>query len=343
MDRGRSAVSSNRGASSISQSLILWTLPALFLGIFFFVPLAKIIDLSGVLQSGLKLTEGEWSTVVRPITFTITQAVLSTILTLCIGIPGAYVLSHYRFFGRELLKALLIVPFILPTVVVAACFNSLIGPHGLLNELLMTLFQLEIPPIALQNSFWAIILGHIFYNSSLVILVVGEAWAKMNPNYDASARVLGANRFQTAMYVTIPLLVPSVLASSLLVFIFDFTSFGVVLLLGGPAFATLEVEIFIQATQMLNLRLATIMSLIQILMTLGLSVVYARISNGQSIELTPHFKLGEPLKQSPLPQKLFSLGVLSILYLVLFLAPGCVGHTLFNFLSGRIILHLFVL
>jgi len=311
-------VKSDRGWISIWQSIALWFVPVLFLGIFFFIPLGKIINLSGIFQHGLQLTQGEWGAVVRPLTFTIFQAVVSTVLTLCIGIPGAYVLSHFRFTGRELIKAALIVPFILPTVVVASCFNSLLGPHGMINELLMTIFHLQSPPIALLNSFWAIILGHIFYNTSLVILVVGEAWSKMNPNYETSARVLGANRFQTALHITFPLLTPSVLASSLLVFIFDFTSFGVVLLLGGPAFATLEVEIFIQATQMLNLRLATVMSLIQIVMTLGLAAVYAGVSHGQSFELTPHFKRGEALKSSPFPQKIFSLGVLTVLFMFFF-------------------------
>ncbi|MGA9397531.1 MAG: iron ABC transporter permease [Anaerolineaceae bacterium] len=309
---------SDRGWVSICQSIALWLLPVLFLGIFFFIPMGKIINLSGILQPGLQLAQGEWSALVRPLTFTIFQAVVSTVLTLCIGIPGAYVLSHFYFKGRELIKAALIVPFILPTVVVASCFNSLLGPHGVINELLITLLHLQSPPLALLNSFWAIILGHIFYNTSLVILVVGEAWSKMNPNFEASARVLGTNRFQTALHVTFPLLAPSVLASSLLVFIFDFTSFGVVLLLGGPAFATLEVEIFIQATQMLNLRLATIMSLIQIIMTLGLAAIYARVSRGQSFELTPHFKRGEALNSAPFPQKLFSLGVLTILFIFFF-------------------------
>ncbi len=309
----------DRGLSPIIHSLLLWLLPFLFLGIFFFIPLAKIVNLSGIFKYGLLLSQSDWGTVVRPLTFTIYQAVISTALTLCIGIPGAYVLSHYRFIGRELLKAILIVPFILPTVVVASCFNSLLGSHGLLNELLMATFHLQSPPVAIQNSLWAIILGHIFYNTSLVILVVGEAWGKMNPNYGASSRMLGANQIQTALRVTLPLLAPSVLASTLLVFIFDFTSFGIVLLLGGPAFATLEVEIFIQATQMLNLRLATILSLIQIIMTLGLALIYARVSHGQSFELTPHFKQGDLLKNAPFPKKILSTAVLILLFIFFFL------------------------
>jgi thiamine transport system permease protein len=300
------------------QDAALWVLPALFLGFFYFLPLVEIIERSGIIGQGIHLTASEWSIVTKPLSLTILQAVVSTALTLCIGVPGAYVLTHYRFPGRELIKAVLIVPFILPTVVVSACFTALLGPHGLINELLMLLFHLGTPPILLLNSFWAIILGHVFYNTSIIILILAEAWSRLNPNYSACARILGANRLQTTFKVTMPLLAPALISASLLVFIFDFTSFGVVLLMGGPMYATLEVEIYVQAIQMLNLRLATILSLIQIAMTLSLSVVYASISRNQSFELIPNFRHGPLLKNAPTPQKVFSLGILCILFLVFF-------------------------
>jgi thiamine transport system permease protein len=297
---------------------MLWVLPALFLLAFYFTPLIEIIQRSNLFQQGLGLSSSEWAVILKPLGFTIAQALVSTVLTLCIGLPGAYVLSHYQFPGRDLLKALLIVPFILPTVVVSACFNSLLGPSGVINEFLMTLLRLETPPILLMNSFWAIILGHVFYNTSIVLLIVAEAWSKLNPGYSASARVLGAGRLQTTIKVIFPLLAPAILSASLLVFIFDFTSFGVVLLLGGPLYATLEVEIYVQAIQMLNLRMATILSLIQILMTLGLSLVYTRVSRRQAIELNPIFKPGVSLKRAPVYQKVLSLAVLLILFLLFF-------------------------
>ena len=300
------------------QAAMLWLLPALFLGFFYFLPLVEIIERSGIIEQGIHLAASEWSIITKPLSLTILQAVVSTVLTLCVGIPGAYVLSHYSFPGRELIKAVLIVPFILPTVVVSACFTALLGPHGLLNEGLMLLFHLGSPPVLLLNSFWAIILGHVFYNTSIIILILAEAWSRLNPNFSACARILGANRLQTALKVTMPLLAPALLSAALLVFIFDFTSFGVVLLLGGPMYATLEVEIYVQAIQMLNFRMATILSLIQIALTLALSVVYARISRTQAFELVPNFKSGHPLKNAPFSQKTFSVGILTVLFLVFF-------------------------
>jgi thiamine transport system permease protein len=318
LDGGNVAVKYPRKITPAWQAALLWLLPALFLGCFYFLPLIEIIKRSGIIEQGIHLAASEWSIITKPLSLTILQAVVSTALTLCIGIPGAYVLSHYGFPGRELIKAVLIVPFILPTVVVSACFTALLGPHGLINELLMLLFHLGSPPILLLNSFWAIILGHVFYNTSIIILILAEAWSRLNPNYSACARILGANRLQTAFKVTMPLLAPALLSAALLVFIFDFTSFGVVLLMGGPMYATLEVEIYVQAIQMLNFRMATILSMIQIALTLALSIVYARISRNQSFELVPNFRSGHLLKNAPFSQKAFSLGVLTVLFLVFF-------------------------
>jgi len=304
--------------SPVWQDVSLWLLPALFLVFFYFLPLGGIIERSGVLVQGFHLSSSEWGIVTKPLSLTILQAIVSTALTVCIGIPGAYVLSHYNFRGRELIKAALLVPFILPTVVVSACFSSLLGPHGLINEWLMIIFRLGTPPIQLLNSFWAIILGHVFYNTSIIILILAEAWSRLNPNFTSCARVLGANPLQIALRVTIPLLAPALLSASLLVFIFDFTSFGVILLMGGPLYATLEVEIYVQAIQMLNLRMATILSLIQIALTLALAVIYTRISRNQSIELLPNFRPDSQLKNASVSQKIFSLAILFVLFLVFF-------------------------
>jgi len=257
------------------QAILLWGLPLLFLGLFFFYPLFSVFRLG--LASSLAGQAGfRWEQVWRPLNFTLYQAAVSTLLTLLVGLPGAYLFARFSFPGKELLRAVTIVPFILPTVVVAACFNALLGPRGWINVGLMDLFHLSTPPVSFLNTFWAILVAHVFYNTSIVILMVGNAWAHLDPRLTQAAEVLGASKLRSFWEVTLPLLQPSLLAAALLVFLFDFTSFGVVLLLGGPRFATLEVEIYIQALQMLNLPLAGFLSLLQLLCTLGLTAVYSR-------------------------------------------------------------------
>ena len=123
----------------------------------------------------------------------------------------------------------------------------------------------------------AILLAHVFYNTTIVIRLVGNALSHLDPRLEQAARTLGADSRRVFWNVTLPLLRAPILAASLLVFLFDFTSFGVILLLGGPHFSTLEVEIYQQALQMLNLPLAALLSFIQLCCTLVFSILYSRL------------------------------------------------------------------
>ena len=226
----------------------LWALPLLFLGVFYFYPLGSILGLSlSRSEGGLAAALAQaWASgaVWRVLWFTIWQAALSTLLTLLVGLPGAYLLGRFDFRGKSLLKAISSVPFVMPTLVVAAAFNALLGPRGWINLGLMSLFDLSQPPVQFINTLGAILLAHVFYNTTIVLRMVGDFWAGLDPRLTQAARVLGADRIQSWMRVTLPLLLPAITAAALLVFIFDFTSFGVILVLGGPRFATMEVEIY---------------------------------------------------------------------------------------------------
>jgi thiamine transport system permease protein len=124
----------------------------------------------------------------------------------------------------------------------------------------------------------AILLAHVFYNTAIIIRLVGSAWSRLDKKLVHAAQMLGACPWQAFREVTLPLLLPAITGASLLVFLFDFTSFGVVLMLGGPQFATLEVEIYTQALYMLNLRLAAVLSLVQLACTLLVAWLQSRVS-----------------------------------------------------------------
>ncbi len=255
---------------------------AAFLALFFFYPLATIGQMSFARATGglaALLAEVAGSASLRGIFgFTVWQAALSTLATLAVGVPGAYLLARYRFRGQGLLRALTAVPFVLPTLVVAAAFNALLGPRGWVNVGLMAAFDLSAPPLSFVNTFGAIVLAHVFYNTTIVLRLVGDFWSRLDPRLVAAARALGASPARAFREVTLPLLAPALGAAALLVFIFDFTSFGVVLVLGGPRFATLETEIYRQTIYLFNLPVAAVLALIQLLCTLALSVAYARLS-----------------------------------------------------------------
>ena len=308
--------SSNK-KSPIGSAGLLWVIPILFFAIFFFIPLESIFKLTIEQAVQHPFTASNWSRVWRSIQFTFGQAMLSLLFTLVIGLPGAYLFSRYKFFGKRVLKAASTVPFIMPTVVVAASFNALLGPKGLINYGLMTFFNLEEAPLRILNTLGAIVLAHVFYNTSVVLRMVGSAWEQLDPQLEHAARSLGASPWQTWWKVTFPMLKSPILAATLLVFLFDFTSFGVVLLLGGPAFATMEVEIYIQAMHMLNLPLAGLLSAIQLIFTLILTVLYSRLVRKSTYESQPRVLEEEQRKAKTVKEKAFVTFMVLVLFTLL--------------------------
>jgi thiamine transport system permease protein len=301
------------------QALLLWAVPLVFLLVFFFYPLGTIFSMALQAARGGELA-GAVEEIVRVLRFTVWQAFLSTLLTLLLGLPAAYVFTRFAFPGKSLLRALTTLPFILPTVVVAASFNALLGPRGLVNVFLIDTFHLALPPVNLLNSLAAILIAHVFYNTTIVIRMVGSAWAQLDPRLGQAARVLGASPARSMREVTLPLLMPSILAASLLVFLFDFTSFGVILLLGGPRFATIEVEIYMQALQLLNLPLAGLLSAVQLVCTLLITLAYARLGGRSPVPLSPRLR-GEATTAPRNARQRLAVILMTFVIVVLLVAP----------------------
>ncbi|WP_327114010.1 iron ABC transporter permease [Streptomyces sp. NBC_01341] len=288
-------------------------LPVAFFAVFFAYPVAAIVG------RGLR-TDGVWqfgrigAVLSRPdildvLWFTTWQALASTALTLLIALPGAYVFARLDFPGKQLLRAVVTVPFVLPTVVVGTAFLALLGRGGLLDELW---------GVRLDTTVWAILLAHVFFNYAVVVRTVGGLWSQLDPRQEEAARVLGAGRLAAWRRVTLPALAPAVAAAALMVFLFTFTSFGVVQILGGPAYSTLEVEIYRQTAQLLDLPTAAVLTLVQFAAVGGILAVHAWTVRRRETAL----KLVDPAQTSRPPrgvgQRTLLGGVLlSILLLVL--------------------------
>jgi thiamine transport system permease protein len=245
-------------------------LPVAFFAVFFAYPVAAIV------ARGLKI-DGVWrfgrfgDVLAQPdirhvLWFTTWQALASTALTLLIALPGAYVFARFDFRGKHVLRAVVTVPFVLPTVVVGTAFLALVGRGGLLDELW---------GVRLDTTVWAILLAHVFFNYAVVVRTVGGLWAQLDPRQEEAARMLGASRVAAWRKVTLPALSPAVAAAALMVFLFTFTSFGVVQILGGPTFSTLEVEIYRQTSEIFDLATAAVLTIIQFMAVGAVLAVHA--------------------------------------------------------------------
>ena len=197
--------------------------------------------------------------------FTLWQAAVSTVLTVAVALPAAGAMARLRFRGQRLVRALATVPFVLPTVVVAAAFEGLFDRFGLSGG----------GAVNLRHTVWAILMAHVFFNYAVVLRTVGAHWAALDARVEDQARVLGASRPEVFRRVVLPRLAPSIAAASAIVFLFSFTSFGVVLVLGGPARATIETEIYRYAIVRLDLSTAAALAVVQ----LAAVVVLVTVSN----------------------------------------------------------------
>jgi thiamine transport system permease protein len=232
---------------------VLAVLPMAFLAVFFLYPLGTVLARGLTGETSDPLTALATASLWRVAWFTSWQAVLSTLLTTVVALPGAWVLSHRRFRGRALVRALSVVPFVLPTVVVATAFTALFASLGV-----------DDGRFGLGQSTVAIILAHVFFNYAVVLLTVSTVWERLDIELEHEARMLGATPWQAFRMVTLPRLAPALLGSASIVFLFSFTSFGVVLLLGGPRKATLDTEIWRYATQRGELDVAAVISVLQL-------------------------------------------------------------------------------
>jgi thiamine transport system permease protein len=298
-----------------------YLLPVTFLLLFYFYPLFSIVTLSFAPEGHLDLAALQklvaTSFYLKTLWFTVWQATLSTLLTLGLALPAAYVFARYRFPGKSLLRAVTTIPFVLPTVVVANAFTALLGPRGAINQILVALFQLNAPPLQVQHTVGMILLAHVFYNYTIALRLVGGFWANLNPQLVEAGQLLGASPWRAFRTITLPLLTPVIAAAGLLIFIFSFTSFGVILILGGPRFATLEVEIYRQAVNLFNLPLAAALSLIQIIFIFVLMVTYTRLQARTSRPLS--LQSQQSIQRSPTNwrERLIVWGNISFMFLLL--------------------------
>jgi thiamine transport system permease protein len=202
-------------------------------------------------------------TVLSAAWFTVWQSVVTTVATVALGLPAAWAASRSGIVGSRLFLAATTVPFVLPTVVVGTAFADLLGPRGPLG-------------IDLRGTATAVIVAHVFYNLAIVARIVGARWASIPPETLDAAATLGATRTRTFLEVTLPALRPAIVAASSLVFLLAFTSFGTVLILGELRVRTLEVEIWRQVTQRLDLGAAAVIALVQLAAVAALLTWYGR-------------------------------------------------------------------
>lgn len=256
-DRGLTRARTRRSRGGLPL-IALALLPLGFLAVFFAWPVAAIVGLgfgsaTGTGQSGVARVLAEPQTW-RIAAFTVGQAAASTAIAVVAGMPVAYLLSRIRMRGLALVRTLILVPFVLPTVVVGLAFRALLPDGGVLS----------------------IVLANAFFNVAVVARTVSGLWTLIDRRVEDSARALGASRWRAFRSVTLPALTPAISSAAAVVFLFCATSFGVVLMIGGARYRTLETEIYLRTVNLFDLQGAAALSLVQLAAVIGALALGAR-------------------------------------------------------------------
>ena len=264
--------------------VLAFAIPVAVLAVFFVWPIAAMLARGFLgelgLDHGVDLS-GFAEVLSRPrtqrvIAQTLAQAGAATVLSVLLGVPLAHVLYRLRLPGGTLLRALVIVPFVMPTVVVGIAFRSLLrdsGPLGILG---------------LDESFAGIVMALTFFNIAVVVRTVGTTWAGLDGRVEDAARVLGAAPARVWLTITLPRLLPAIMAAASIVFLFCATAFGVVLVLGGARFGTVETEIWYLTTRAFDLRGAAVLSAVQLVLVVLLlwasAAIQRRAADGRGAQ-----------------------------------------------------------
>ncbi len=253
----------------VAGLILLAAGPVLVLGVLFVLPVSGMISegflLDGRFAPGSVLEVLARPRVHRVAWFTVWTSGTATLLAVALGLPAAYALHRLALPGRAAVRAALLVPFVLPTVVVGVAFRQLLGEGGPLGFL-----RLDGTPAA-------IVCGLVFFNVAVVVRTVGVAWESLDQRPGQAAAALGASPAHVLRTVTLPALRPAIVGAATIVFLFCATAFGIVLTLGGVRHATVETEIYLLTTTVFDLRAAAALSVLQIVAVVGLLVLAARL------------------------------------------------------------------
>jgi thiamine transport system permease protein len=212
-----------------------------------------------------------------------------------------------------LARIVLTVPFVLPSVVVALAFRSLLGANGPLGFL------------GWNRGFVPVVLALVFFNLGLMVKVVGTFWASLDSRPEQAARVLGVGPQRALLTVTLPALAPALAAGASLVFLFSATAFGLVLILGGSSYVTVETEIYFQTAQLLNLRAAAVLSIVQLVVVAAALAFGAAARRRSELSLSLAVDSGRPKQPTRLIRPQFRQDwpalIVALPAIILVLAP----------------------
>ncbi|MFZ1805103.1 MAG: iron ABC transporter permease [Nitrospira sp.] len=206
-----------------------------------------------------------WTTRVPELLWnTVSLAGAVALLTLLLGVSTAWMVTRFEFPGRRLWEVGLVLPLAMPTYVLAYVYNYLLGFGGPVEQLWQTIAGPQARLFSPQ-SFWGVTLVMALDTFPFVYLLTRSALLSFNVSFEEVARTCGASPLRRMLFVTLPLLRPSIVAGVALVILYVVSDFGAVSLL---RYQTLTYAVFQQMTGRSDNQAASILSILLVILAL---------------------------------------------------------------------------
>ena len=268
--------------------------------------------------------------VYRLLWFTIEESLLSALISVVLALPFAYLFANYRFFGRRTILALSALSFTIPSILVVLGFVIFYGKNGFLNKFIGLICGPDTPPVRILYTFGAIILAHVYLNFPVAFNLITNGWSNLPRREEEASYTLHKGKVETFFKITLPKLKGIILNSFIIIFLFCFSSFSIVLVLGGnPKYTTLEAEIYRRARIGLDFSDAAAMALFTFLITSAL--LLATSSSRRQEKITRNERIAYPLKTKRSKLTAF----LVVLLILLFILPPLVSIVYRSFFDRK--------
>ncbi len=265
---------SNRKANGIYRGLAF---PALIVLVFLFA-LPLYFTFSKAFEGGFDTLKSVFTSPYsyRLVRFTVVESLLSAFISCLIALPFAAFYASYDFKLRKLTLTLSALSFTIPSILVVLGFVIFYGNNGVLNNMLKSIFSLEESPIRILYTFPAIILAHVYLNLPVAFNLITNGWTSLARSEEMASYTLKKGKMKTFLSITLPKLRGVIANAFVIIFLFCFSSFAIVMVLGGsPEYSTLESEIYRRAHISLDYSGASALSIFSfIITTIALSLSY---------------------------------------------------------------------
>ena len=271
----------------------LWlALPLLVLATLFFYPLLLIAEQALRDASGNLSLETFWQVIdskrfIGALLNTLQIAVFATLGCLVLGSVLALILVFIPFPGSQLVSRVIDTFIALPTFLITLAFTFIYGSAGLLNGTLMALFAFELPPVDFLYSINGVILAEITVFTPLVMRPLMAGLRQIDKSQLEAASILGAHPLRVITQVIFPAALPALMAGGSLCLLLTTNEFGIVLFIGAKGVNTLPMMVYSKAILESDYSVACMIALINILLSLGLFMLYRLAALEQVLEWNP--------------------------------------------------------